>query len=203
MAVGVQTKQYGVGKGRAPDLSAWEQNARQLAPKMTGDKPKVVVELSTVAVRAAQLLAEIIPACGATCPVEVMSNPAFISSGTAVRDLLEPERILLGSSQSEAALVAVEKIASIYETWVPKVERLNPTPLSPSPIPASVGTKIVKSVDTRDARGLEGWWGRCSFVCFSFTVSSQQRSLAYLLLFRTLTPGCSEGEDPAKPYVER
>jgi len=119
MAVGVKTKEFGVGKGKAPDLSAWEENARKLAPCLTGDKLKVVVELSTVSVRAAQLLTDLIPACGATCPVEVISNPAFISSGTAVRDLLEPERILLGSAQTAAGLEAVEKVASIYAKWVP------------------------------------------------------------------------------------
>jgi len=51
MAVGIQTKQFGLGKGSAPDLTAWEHNARRVAPCLVGDSLKVVVELSTVAVK--------------------------------------------------------------------------------------------------------------------------------------------------------
>jgi len=60
----------------------------------------------------------IIPACGASAPVEIVSNPAFVSSGSAMKDLLTPERILLGSRKTEQALAAVDIVASLYN-WVP------------------------------------------------------------------------------------
>jgi len=127
MAVGVVNKSFGLGKGRAPDLSAWEDNARRVAPNLTGDKLRVVIELGTVPVKAANMLTEILPACGASCPIEVISNPAFISSGTAVKDLLEPERILLGSGDSAQASEAVEIVASLYGKWVPNERILRTT----------------------------------------------------------------------------
>jgi len=128
MAVGVETKQFGIGKGYAPDLSSWEANARRIAPYFTGDKLRVVVETSTVPIHAAAMLAEIIPCCGATCPVEVISNPAFISSGTAIQDLTEPDRVLLGSIHptSSYGLEAAKIIASLWRTWVPE-ERIHET----------------------------------------------------------------------------
>jgi len=119
MAVGVKNKEYGIGKDKALDLSSWEENARRVAPHLTGDKLRVVCELSTVPVKACAMLSDIIPCCGATAPIEVVSNPAFMSSGTALRDLMDPERILLGGASSPQGQQAIAAVASLYTEWVP------------------------------------------------------------------------------------
>jgi len=119
MAVGVKNKAFGLGKGRAPDLSAWEDNARRVAAFIKGEKKRVVVELSTVPVKASTLLSEVMGAL-LPCPVEVVSNPVFLSSGTALSDTLEGDRILLGGGRSAEALEACDLVASLYRKWVPE-----------------------------------------------------------------------------------
>lgn len=120
------TKQYGAGAGQAPDMRYIESNARRIARVARG--PKIVVEKSTVPVRTAEAIIRILEASPHNAQFEVLSNPEFLAEGTAVRDLLEPGRILIGGSETDSARTAVETLASIYARWVPR-ERIVTTNL--------------------------------------------------------------------------
>jgi len=48
----------------------------------------------------------------------VLSNPEFLSEGTAINDLLNPDRILIGGDQSPEGQAAIEELCSVYSHWV-------------------------------------------------------------------------------------
>ncbi len=121
ISVNTPTKTFGVGKGRAPDLKFVESAARKIAEVAT--MPKIVVEKSTVPVKAADSIKKIFSYCSPTVPFQVLSNPEFLAEGTAIQDLLHPDRVLIGGEESEAGHRAVEELSLIYQHWVPK-ERL-------------------------------------------------------------------------------
>ncbi|XP_018021625.1 UDP-glucose 6-dehydrogenase isoform X2 [Hyalella azteca] len=117
ISVNTPTKTYGAGKGRAADLTHVESCARIIAGCASGYK--VVVEKSTVPVRAAASISEIF---GANSPAasnfQVLSNPEFLAEGTAVADLLNPDRVLIGGSQTPAGLEAIALLTAVYSHWV-------------------------------------------------------------------------------------
>eukprot|EP00658_Telonema_sp_P-2_P025288 TRINITY_DN20184_c0_g1_i2.p1 TRINITY_DN20184_c0_g1~~TRINITY_DN20184_c0_g1_i2.p1 ORF type:complete len:458 (-),score=110.21 TRINITY_DN20184_c0_g1_i2:45-1418(-) len=121
VCVNTPTKKHGVGKGQAADLTSWERAARGIAPALRSDGPKlrVVVEKSTVPVHTADAVAAVLKAEGVS-NVEVLSNPEFLAEGTAIRDLTEPDRVLIGGSGTTRGHQAIEMLASVYEQWVPK-----------------------------------------------------------------------------------
>ena len=51
---------------------------------------------------------------------EVISNPEFLAEGTAVKDLLEPDRVLIGSRETSSGLAARQEVVDIYANWVPR-----------------------------------------------------------------------------------
>ena len=51
---------------------------------------------------------------------EVVSNPEFLAEGTAIRDLEKPDRVLIGSKETESGLKARQEIVDIYANWIPK-----------------------------------------------------------------------------------
>lgn len=51
-------------------------------------------------------------------PFEILSNPEFLAEGTAIKDLLYPDRILIGSSQTETGQAAAAALKNVYATWV-------------------------------------------------------------------------------------
>lgn len=106
VCVNTPTKTYGLGEGRAADLSSLESAARCIAK--TAAEPKIVVEKSTVPVRAAESLTKIFAANGASH--EVLSNPEFLAEGTAISDLERPDRVLIGGGASEAGQAAVQRL---------------------------------------------------------------------------------------------
>ncbi|XP_076039765.1 UDP-glucose 6-dehydrogenase sgl isoform X2 [Oratosquilla oratoria] len=118
ISVNTPTKTYGVGKGRAADLKFVESCSRKIAQVATG--PKIVVEKSTVPVRAAESIINILTAN--TRPgisFQVLSNPEFLSEGTAIEDLLNPDRVLIGGEESEGGAKAIEELSWIYQHWIP------------------------------------------------------------------------------------
>ncbi|CAK8697493.1 UDP-glucose 6-dehydrogenase-like [Clavelina lepadiformis] len=122
ISVNTPTKTYGLGKGRAADLKYVESCARHIASVSTGHK--VVVEKSTVPVRAAASISRILHAnTKRNSTYQVLSNPEFLAEGTAVRDLLNPDRVLIGGEQSENGHRAIKALSSIYAHWVP-VEKI-------------------------------------------------------------------------------
>ena len=118
ISVNTPTKTFGVGKGRAPDLKYVESAARKIAEIAT--RATIIVEKSTVPVKAADSIKKIFSYCSPTIPFQVLSNPEFLAEGTAIRDLLNPDRVLIGGEESEAGRKAIEKLSLIYQHWVPK-----------------------------------------------------------------------------------
>ncbi|KAK2712187.1 UDP-glucose 6-dehydrogenase-like [Artemia franciscana] len=119
ISVNTPTKNFGVGKGRAADLKHIEACARLIADHSTSSK--IVVEKSTVPVRAAESLSRILKANtkpGVT--YQVLSNPEFLAEGTAICDLLNPDRVLIGGEDTEEGQLAIAALSSVYEVWVPK-----------------------------------------------------------------------------------
>ncbi|MDC0502838.1 nucleotide sugar dehydrogenase [Verrucomicrobiales bacterium] len=114
ICVGTPTKTFGVGKGRAADLRYIEICARRIASIASTDK--IIVEKSTIPVRTANSIKRILKAGNPAARFDVLSNPEFLAEGTAIKDLTEPDRVLIGGECDEA----VEKLATIYERWIPR-----------------------------------------------------------------------------------
>lgn len=121
VSVNTPTKTFGQGAGRAADLQYWEKTARQILAHATRDK--IVVEKSTLPVRTAQAMERILNGNDKGLRFDVVSNPEFLAEGTAVKDLEEPDRILIGGHETPEGRRARRVIADIYGTWVPR-ERL-------------------------------------------------------------------------------
>jgi UDPglucose 6-dehydrogenase len=118
VCVGTPTKTHGVGAGRAADLTYVESAARMIAEVSEGKK--IVVEKSTIPVKTASAMLTILRANSKNGTFEVLSNPEFLAEGTAVADLENPDRILIGGEQTPEGLAAVEKVVSVYARWVPR-----------------------------------------------------------------------------------
>ena len=118
ISVNTPTKTFGVGKGRAPDLKYVESAARKIAE--VASAPKIVVEKSTVPVKAAESITKILKHLAPHIPFQVLSNPEFLAEGTAIRDLLNPDRVLIGGENSTNGHLAIAELSQIYEHWVPK-----------------------------------------------------------------------------------
>ncbi|MCR9295630.1 MAG: UDP-glucose 6-dehydrogenase [bacterium] len=121
ISVNTPTKTFGIGAGRAANLEHIEKCARQIAKVSSGHK--IVVEKSTLPVRTAQAVKRIL-ANASTASFDVLSNPEFLAEGTAIQDLLKPDRVLIGGESKEA----IASLVDIYASWVPK-ERILTTNL--------------------------------------------------------------------------
>lgn len=122
ISVNTPTKTYGKGKGQAADLKFIELCARQIADVATSSK--IIVEKSTIPVRTAATIKSILDHTGRGVQFHVLSNPEFLAEGTAIPDLHNPDRILIGGEDPEA----INALKSIYEAWVPS-ERIISTNL--------------------------------------------------------------------------
>ncbi|AKP54246.1 UDP-glucose 6-dehydrogenase [Cyclobacterium amurskyense] len=118
ISVNTPTKTYGEGKGQAADLKWIELCARQIARVAKGEK--IVVEKSTLPVRTASTLKDILKHTGNGMNFQILSNPEFLAEGTAVDDLMAPDRVLIGGDQSEEGLKAINALVEVYARWVPK-----------------------------------------------------------------------------------
>ena len=126
VSVNTPTKTFGQGAGRAADLQYWERTARQIARCSTS--PKIVVEKSTLPVRTAEAMENILRSSSGGVDFEVVSNPEFLAEGTAIRDLEEPDRVLIGAHETPEGRRARQEIVDIYAHWVPE-ERIVATDL--------------------------------------------------------------------------
>ena len=119
ISVNTPTKAEGLGAGSASDLGYVESAARQIATTATSDK--IIVEKSTVPCGTADILREILSAHASEgVHFDILSNPEFLAEGTAMNDLLRPDRILIGSLRDENAKTAAEALAQVYASWVPR-----------------------------------------------------------------------------------
>lgn len=118
LSVNTPTKTYGIGAGRAADLRYVENCARQIAKVAQGDK--IVVEKSTLPVRTAESIKQILTANSEGRNFQILSNPEFLAEGTAIQDLESPDRVLIGGDSTKEGQLAVDQLVSIYENWVPR-----------------------------------------------------------------------------------
>ena len=125
ISVNTPTKKKGLGAGQASDLKWVEKCARQVARFSKGHT--IVVEKSTLPVKTAEVIKEILEASQSSAVVgdkksfDVLSNPEFLAEGTAIRDLVEPDRVLIGGENKEAIFT----LTSIYQQWVPEQKILH------------------------------------------------------------------------------
>jgi UDPglucose 6-dehydrogenase len=121
VCVGTPTKEYGEGKGVAADLQYTELAVRDIAQYCKDGT--IIVEKSTVPVKTAEAILNIVNTQNRDKRFEVLSNPEFLAEGTAVRDLENPDRVLIGHAETESAKAAAETIKALYTAWV-KPERV-------------------------------------------------------------------------------
>jgi UDPglucose 6-dehydrogenase len=118
ISVNTPTKTYGSGKGMAADLKYIELCARQIA--RVAKENKIVVEKSTLPVRTAEAIKNILDNTGNGAQFQILSNPEFLAEGTAVEDLLSPDRVLIGGDTTPEGQEAIQALVDVYANWVPK-----------------------------------------------------------------------------------
>jgi UDPglucose 6-dehydrogenase len=118
ISVNTPTKTYGAGKGMAADLKYIELCARQIAKIAKSDK--IVVEKSTLPVRTASAIKEILTNTGNGVQYQILSNPEFLAEGTAIEDLFNPDRVLIGGDTTLEGQKAIQSLVEVYSNWVPK-----------------------------------------------------------------------------------
>ena len=117
ISVNTPTKTFGVGAGRAADLRFFEKCARKIAEISESDK--IVVEKSTLPVRTAESIKRILDANSRGRKFQILSNPEFLAEGTAIADLENPDRVLIGGEQTHEGHAAIKKLVDVYAHWVP------------------------------------------------------------------------------------
>ncbi|NQT56893.1 MAG: nucleotide sugar dehydrogenase, partial [Desulfobacteraceae bacterium] len=112
------TKMFGAGAGMAADLQYWEKTARQI--REHAESHKIIVEKSTLPVKTALAMERILTSVNNGIRFDVLSNPEFLAEGTAIKNLEDPDRVLIGSSETPSGLNARDELVEIYANWVPK-----------------------------------------------------------------------------------
>jgi UDPglucose 6-dehydrogenase len=118
VSVNTPTKTFGEGSGKSADLQYWEKCARDIRGAAESDK--IIVEKSTLPVKTAIAMERILSANDKGLHFDIVSNPEFLAEGTAIRDLENPDRVLIGSKETESGLKARESIVEIFANWIPK-----------------------------------------------------------------------------------
>jgi len=118
MAVNTPTKTEGEGAGMAADLRYVEACARDIAKYSKSDK--IVIEKSTLPVRTAEKIKEILEENSTNIHFEILSNPEFLAEGTAIQDLFKSDRVLIGGDETESGQKAVQALVDIYANWISK-----------------------------------------------------------------------------------
>ena len=119
VSVNTPTKVSGLGAGSAADLKWIERATRTIAE--VAQSSKIVVEKSTVPCKTAESMRTILESNSrAGIKFQILSNPEFLAEGTAVKDLENPDRVLIGSLQTEEGLAAQKVLADLYANWVPR-----------------------------------------------------------------------------------
>ena len=118
MAVNTPTKTKGAGAGMAADLKYIEACAQKIAQVSKTDK--IVIEKSTLPVRTAEKIKQILVSEGNKVHFEILSNPEFLAEGTAIKDLFKSDRVLIGGENSKSGQKAIKALVDIYSNWIPK-----------------------------------------------------------------------------------
>ena len=117
MAVNTPTKTEGDGAGMAADLKYIESCARDIAKYANSDK--IIVEKSTVPIKTAEKIKKILVSQNSNYKFEILSNPEFLAEGTAIEDMSNPDRVLIGGDPTPSGKKAVVSLFKIYSQWVP------------------------------------------------------------------------------------
>ena len=117
VCVNTPTKTFGAGAGQAADLQYWEKTARQILEY--SQSSKIVIEKSTLPIKTALAMERILASGKGDITFDVLSNPEFMAEGTAMNDLENPDRVLIGSRETKSGLAAREELVQIYSRWVP------------------------------------------------------------------------------------
>lgn len=117
VSVNTPTKTRGLGAGKAADLTYWESAARMIADVAKSNK--IVVEKSTVPVKTAEAIEKILTHNAKGINFQILSNPEFLAEGTAISDLLNPDRVLIGGRETPEGKKAVQALKDVYAQWVP------------------------------------------------------------------------------------
>ncbi len=117
VSVNTPTKTFGEGKGKASDLQYLEKTAHAIVA--ASDSSKIIVEKSTLPVRTAEAIEKILNSNAKGIRFDVVSNPEFLAEGTAIKDLENPDRVLIGSRETESGLKARQTLVDVYKNWVP------------------------------------------------------------------------------------
>ncbi|KAI9264447.1 UDP-glucose/GDP-mannose dehydrogenase family, NAD binding domain-containing protein [Sporodiniella umbellata] len=119
VSVNTPTKKTGMGAGMAADLAYIEGATRRIA--QVAKSSKIVVEKSTVPCRTAQSMRTILEANSTEgIHFDILSNPEFLAEGTAIKDLLNPDRVLIGALQTTEGIQAQNALVEVYTNWVPR-----------------------------------------------------------------------------------
>ena len=118
VCVNTPTKTFGAGAGMAADLQYWEKTARQILEN--SKTSKIVIEKSTLPIKTAQAMERILSSGKKNVAFDVLSNPEFMAEGTAINDLENPDRVLIGSRETKSGLAAREELVKIYTRWLPR-----------------------------------------------------------------------------------
>lgn len=118
IAVNTPTKKEGDGAGMAADLTYVKSCAKDIAKYSSSEK--VVVEKSTVPIRTAEIIQEILNKSNKNIKFEVLSNPEFLAEGTAISDMISPSRVLIGGNQTDSGKKAIKSLINIYKNWIPE-----------------------------------------------------------------------------------
>ncbi|TGO24649.1 hypothetical protein BPAE_0098g00400 [Botrytis paeoniae] len=127
IAVNTPTKTYGTGAGKATDTTAVELVVQDIGKYAKSGA--IIVEKSTVPGRTGEFIKEILAIIRPNETFSILSSPEFLSAGSAVQDLLHPDRILIGSSRSHTSTLAAHSLASLYH-WIPSQKLIHTTTAS-------------------------------------------------------------------------
>ena len=117
VCVNTPTKNYGAGAHMAADLQYWEKTARQILKHSRSSK--IVIEKCTLPVKTALAMEKILSSSRGKIKFEVLSNPEFMAEGSAISDLENPDRVLIGSHETKSGLKARAELTEIYQRWIP------------------------------------------------------------------------------------
>ena len=118
VSVNTPTKTFGAGAGMAADLQYWEKTARQILEH--AESSKIVIEKSTLPVKTALAMERILNSRNSGLHFDILSNPEFLAEGSAISDLEKPDRVLIGSRETERGLAARQVLVDAYARWVPQ-----------------------------------------------------------------------------------
>ncbi|MBF0430474.1 MAG: nucleotide sugar dehydrogenase [Fibrobacteria bacterium] len=116
VAVHTPTKAFGHGAGMAADLQHWERTAHEIVKHSNSNK--IIIEKSTLPVRTAEAMERILQANDKNIHFDVISNPEFLAEGTAIADLKNPDRVLIGSRETKEGIKARKTIVDVYANWI-------------------------------------------------------------------------------------